>query len=519
MELGVRTTAAASPASAPAVGALRFRVVVAGIEIGRFSRCSGLGFAYDVDDYREGGERAFTHRLRGAVRHSNLTLERGVTDETALLDWFFASHQQHQRRTVTVFLLGDDGRRVRHWAFDGALPLRWQGPELDAGSTGAAVESLEIAHEGLVMTSPGAGARAGAPAPNFQRARLEIEGGGEVTCWLNPREYTITQSSEWPAEGRGSTGPQELTVELVFDAADDPSRSVSDVCTALFGALEPAGDRGRPPTLTFAWGESAPFRAVARRLSVRYVLFRADGEPSRARVELTLVRIELPRTAARARRPGLVAAGTEEASPGGARIHVVIAGESLPSIAYRSYGDAHAWRVIAAANAIDDPTRLEPGTRLEIPETPARAGEARERETWSAGEPLGAGVSLPLRVDRAGGLLLARGSEDVRQAILTVLSTEPGERPMRPEFGCALQQFFFERVDASTLGRIRDEVLRALERWEPRIEVLDVDCDVVDAASGALTINLGYVLTGRAEVRRLSHPISVLPTEETADAA
>src|SRR4051794_11200261 len=122
-------------------GALRFRVVVAGLEVGRFSRCSGLGFAYDVTGYPEGGERAFTRALRGPLRHATLTLERGVTDETALLDWFFASHDERERRPITVFLLDDGGRPLRHWAFDRALPLRWEGPDLDATTAAAAVET------------------------------------------------------------------------------------------------------------------------------------------------------------------------------------------------------------------------------------------------------------------------------------------------------------------------------------------------------------------------------------------
>jgi hypothetical protein len=499
--------------------ALRFRVVVSGIEIGRFTRCSGLGFAYDVLDYPEGGERSFTHRLRGGVRHANLKLERGVTDETALLDWFFASHEQHQRRTVTVFLLGDGGAPQRHWAFDGALPLRWHGPELDAAAARVAVESLEIAHEGLVMTSPGAGARGAAPARSFQRARLEIEGGGEVACWLNPSQYTITQSNDFSPGREASAGAQELTVELLFDAADDPTRSVSDVCGSLFAAVEPGpfgeGDARRPPHLVFAWGEGQPFRAVARRLSARYELFRADGEPSRARVELTLVRVDAPRMPGRTRRPGVVG---DERVPGGVRAHIVTVGDSLPAIAHESYGDAHQWRVIAEANRIDDPLRSRAGMRLDIPAAPVRpAGEPASEPPAGAG--VGSGVAFPLQVDRAGGVALARGSQDVVQAIEIVLGTEPGERPMRPEFGCALQQFFFERVDPSTLGRIRDEVLRALSRWEPRIDVLDVHCDAFDAALGQVTVNVTYTLSDRAEVQTLSHPVSVLAAEEARDAA
>jgi phage tail-like protein len=121
--------------------ALRFRVVVGGLEVGRFSRFSGLGFAYDVAEYPEGGEHGFTRTLRGPVRQATLTLERGVTEETALLDWFFASHDDRDRRPITVFLLDDAGEPLRHWAFDRALPLRWEGPDLDAGGAAVAMET------------------------------------------------------------------------------------------------------------------------------------------------------------------------------------------------------------------------------------------------------------------------------------------------------------------------------------------------------------------------------------------
>ena len=510
MDAGVLTAATVAPIGrTPPSAALRFRVVVSGLEIGRFSRCGGLGFDYDVTDYAEGGERAFTHALRGPVRHANLVLERGVTEEPALLSWLFAGHQAELRRTVTVFLLDDGGRPLRHWAFDGALPVRWQGPDLDSASSAVAIERLEIAHQGLVSSSPGAGALGGAPAPNFQRARLEIEGGGEVVCWLNPSEYTVTQSG---------AGPQELAVALVFDAADDPSRSVQDVCTALFAALEPAGEDGdRPPSLTFVWGDTPPFRARASRLAVRYVQFRPDGAPSRAWVDLALVRAEAARTGRRARLPGLVGDEDPAELAGGGRVHVVVAGDSLASIAHRSYGDATAWRAIAEANGIDDPTRLRTGTRLEVP--PFAPEPAATPAPAASADLAGAGVAFPLHVDAAGGIALERGAADVRKGIELVLLTEPGERAMRPEFGCALHQFVFERVDAATLGRIRHEVLRAVERCEPRVEVVDVQCRVEDAARGTIAIELTYMLTGRTGTGRYVHELSVLPPEERADAA
>ena len=83
---------------------------------------------------------------------------------------------------------------------------------------------------------------------------------------------------------------------------------------------------------------------------------------------------------------------------------------------------------------------------------------------------IGTGVALPLGVDRRGTLALAHGEEDVAQAISIILSTAPGQRPMRPEFGCGLHDYVFDVLDAATLGSMEAEIRRALERWEPRIE-------------------------------------------------
>ena len=73
-------------------------------------------------------------------------------------------------------------------------------------------------------------------------------------------------------------------------------------------------------------------------------------------------------------------------------------------------------------------------------------------------ELLGSGLSFPLTVDRRGGIALATGEQDVDQAIEIILSTAPGERPMRPEFGCGVHDFVFDTIDAATVGRLETEV-------------------------------------------------------------
>jgi uncharacterized protein len=129
---------------------------------------------------------------------------------------------------------------------------------------------------------------------------------------------------------------------------------------------------------------------------------------------------------------------------------------------------------------------------------------------------LGAGLAFPLQVDRRGGIALAREETDVEQAISLILSTAPGERPMRPEFGCGVHDYVFERVDAYAMGRLEHEVRVALKRWEPRIEVLSVGFDTARAGRGELVIDVAYRVLATNDVRNLVYPFYVIPAEESA---
>jgi phage tail-like protein len=128
---------------------LRFRVEIPGVQIGHFAECSGLAYEYEILEYAEGGNNELVHRLRGRARYPNLVLGRGVTSEDGLLKWFFKYQKGPQRPTVTVTLLNDDGSDCRRFAFASAFPIKWTGPNVNAGG-GDASESLEIGHLGLV---------------------------------------------------------------------------------------------------------------------------------------------------------------------------------------------------------------------------------------------------------------------------------------------------------------------------------------------------------------------------------
>jgi len=132
---------------------------------------------------------------------------------------------------------------------------------------------------------------------------------------------------------------------------------------------------------------------------------------------------------------------------------------------------------------------------------------------------IGAGWAFPVTTDATGGIALAVREREIEQAIRLILQTSPGERPMRPEFGCRVTDYVFGPANASTAGMITYEVRRALDRWEPRIEVQDVTVsfDVTDL--GKLYIDVKYVIRTTNDVRNLVFPFYVLGTEQDAVAA
>jgi phage baseplate assembly protein W len=105
---------------------------------------------------------------------------------------------------------------------------------------------------------------------------------------------------------------------------------------------------------------------------------------------------------------------------------------------------------------------------------------------------LGIGWQFPVQLDDKGQIALAEHEESVRQAIWMILSTAPGERVMRPDFGCGIHDLVFAPNSPGTAGQVIGEVRRALVRWEPRIDVLDVDAPPDPAQPNRLLIVIKY---------------------------
>jgi phage baseplate assembly protein W len=126
---------------------------------------------------------------------------------------------------------------------------------------------------------------------------------------------------------------------------------------------------------------------------------------------------------------------------------------------------------------------------------------------------IGAGWAFPLRTDATGSIALVTEDREIAEAIRLVLATAPGERPMRPEFGSRLGEYVFAPANATTAGQLAYEVRAALERWEPRINVGDVDIGFDAAESGILHINVNYQIRGKNDPRNLVFPFYVIPDE------
>ncbi|MFI9585428.1 GPW/gp25 family protein [Streptomyces sp. NPDC052236] len=127
---------------------------------------------------------------------------------------------------------------------------------------------------------------------------------------------------------------------------------------------------------------------------------------------------------------------------------------------------------------------------------------------------VGAGWAFPPRTDATGSIALVRGERELEESIRLVLATSPGERPMRPEFGCAVHDHVFAPADAGTAGQLAYEVRLALDRWEPRIEVAGIDVRFDAVEDGVLYIDISYTVRGTNDPRNLVFPFYVIPPHE-----
>ena len=119
---------------------------------------------------------------------------------------------------------------------------------------------------------------------------------------------------------------------------------------------------------------------------------------------------------------------------------------------------------------------------------------------------LGTGWNFPPRPDASGTLHFVSGEELVIQGIEIVLGTSPGERQMRPEFGCGIYELVGEANTVALRGLVKERVTEALRLWEPRIDVLDVRVEAPDAQQNRMDIHIDYRIRSNNSFFNLVYP-------------
>jgi phage tail-like protein len=127
-----------------------FRVEIDGITQAAFAECTGFGSSNDPIEYREGTDRTTMRKLPGLTKFNNITLKWGLTDSAELFTWYSdITKGKIERKNGSIVLTDLDGSEKVRWNFFQGWPTKWDGPDFNAEGTDAAIETLEIAHEGL----------------------------------------------------------------------------------------------------------------------------------------------------------------------------------------------------------------------------------------------------------------------------------------------------------------------------------------------------------------------------------
>jgi Contractile injection system tube protein len=211
------------------------------------------------------------------------------------------------------------------------------------------------------------------------------DGSRKLTFHFNPKEYSVSKSATWTRPTtKGATNttkpeftgsnPRTVQMEIFFDDWEHEGHLVKDIET-LLNWMTPTSKSVKknvpePKVLRFQWGgDSAPlaeFKGFLKSCNAKFTLFKPEGIPVRATATISLE--EIPTVPAKT--------NPTSGSLAGRSVHLVTAGDTLHSIAFREYDNPALWRGLAAFNQIDDPLRLKVGARLLIPTIDEAAGQS-----------------------------------------------------------------------------------------------------------------------------------------------
>lgn len=135
-------------------GRFRYKVEIDGLDAGGFSEVTGFDASIDVIEYREGDMVQTPMKIPGLKKYGNITLRQGLADSMVLYEWMIAGvNGAVDRKTITITLLDEEEAPAASWQVINAWPMRYTAPDFNATSSEIAIESLEIAHEGMTRVS------------------------------------------------------------------------------------------------------------------------------------------------------------------------------------------------------------------------------------------------------------------------------------------------------------------------------------------------------------------------------
>ena len=134
----------------------RFSLELGQVQVAGFAECTGLQMETKVFEYKEGGNNATTLKFPEASSYGNITLKRGVSSSNDLIEWQldvangeFSKNRRSSDLNVAIILMNEKGDPIKRWNLKNPLAVKWVGPDLKAMGNEVAIETLEIAHEGI----------------------------------------------------------------------------------------------------------------------------------------------------------------------------------------------------------------------------------------------------------------------------------------------------------------------------------------------------------------------------------
>ena len=128
---------------------------------------------------------------------------------------------------------------------------------------------------------------------------------------------------------------------------------------------------------------------------------------------------------------------------------------------------------------------------------------------------LGKGWKYPVEVDRAGGIAMSELDESIRQSMFIILGTAPGERVMRPSFGCNIHDLVYAPNNLNTASLAAHFCIEALGKWEPRIEEIEAQAEPSGDDANRLDITIKYKVRATNTSRNLVYPFYIRRSEES----